>query len=102
MPIKVMDCRNDDEPYNTCKSHKANILLMEVSRVRPFTLEERLETANKVRKAQPECKIVILCDENSDPDMAERVKESKKRGYIDSFFYSSVSGEYLAAMLDAI
>ncbi|HZJ56932.1 MAG TPA: hypothetical protein VFD89_01690 [Clostridia bacterium] len=102
MPIRVMDCSKKNEPYITCKSHEANILLMEVMKISPFTLEERLKTAAKMKKSLPHCKIVVLCDENADPDMAEKVKEAKKMGFIDSFFYSSVSGEYLAAMLDAL
>ena len=102
MPIRVIDFNKRDEPYITCKSHDAKILLMETMRVSPFTLEERLETAKKTRETLPDCKIVLLCDENADPDMAEEVKDAKKIGLIDSFFYSSVSGEYLSAMLDAL
>jgi len=102
MPIRLTDCNKENEPYITCKSHNADILLMEVMRVPPFTLEERLRTAKQIRIELPECKLVLLCDENADPDMAEAVKEAKKQGFIDSFFYSSVSGEYLSAMLDAL
>ena len=34
--------------------------------------------------------------------LAERVKDAKKNGVVDGFFYSSVSGEYLAAALDSL
>lgn len=102
MPIRITDNSRENEPYNTCLSHNANILLMEAMQISPFTLEERLTIAEQIRKTLPNCKIVLLCDENADPNMAERVKSAKKMGLIDSFFYSSVSGEYLAAMLDAL
>lgn len=102
MPIRITDYNKENEPYNTCKSHNADVLLMEAIRMNPFTLEERLEIAQEVRKTLPNCKIVLLCDENADPNMAEQVKSAKKLGLIDCFFYSSVSGEYLAAMLDAL
>lgn len=102
MPIRVVDFNKEGEPYITCKAHKAHMLLMETMEAPYFTLEERLETAKKLREVLPSCKVVILCDENADPDMAEKVKEAKKLGLIDSFFYSSVSGEYLSAMLDAL
>lgn len=101
-PIRVNDCNKRDEPYDTCKSHNADILLMETLKMPDFTLDERLETAKLVKEDLPNCKIALLCDENANPDIAEKVKNAKKLGLIDSFFYSSVSGEYLAAMLDAL
>lgn len=102
MPIGVNNPDKKDEPYSTCKVNGAGILLMEASLAPPFTLTERLETAQQMRKTLPHCKIVLLCDEKADPDTAERVKDAKKMGLIDGFFYSSVSGEYLVAMLDAL
>ncbi len=102
MPISIGDCSNLEEPYLSSKSHNADIVLMEVARIPPFTLEERLVAANRINNALPNCKIVILCDEKADPELAEAVKDAKKQGLINSFFYSSVSGEYLSAMLDAL
>ena len=102
MPIRILDFSDKDEPYLTSKSHSADILLMEIAKVSPFTLEEGLKVVHKVRDTIPKCKIVFLCDENADPEVAESVKDAKKIGLIDSFFYSSVSGEYLSAMLDAL
>ncbi len=101
MPIRITDF-NKEEPYSTCESYNVDILLMEAMRLPPFTLEERLKTAQKIREALPSCKTVLLCDENVDPDMAEQVKKAAKMGLIDSFFYSSISGEYISAMLDAL
>lgn len=94
--------RRPDEPYNTCRSLDADILLMEVTRVPPYTMEERMNTVNQIRHDIPKCKIALLCDENADPELAENVKNAKKKGMIDSFFYTSVSGEYLADVLDTL
>ena len=102
MPIRIIDNKNEDEPCSTCKAHNADVLLMEVMKVPPFTLNERLKTARMIKEMLPECKVALLCDDNADPDTAEQVKDAKKSGLIDSFFYSSVSGEYLSAMLDAL
>lgn len=102
LPIRISDHSDKDEPYITSKSHDADILLMEVAKIQHFTLDQRLKTAIEIREHLPKCKIVLLCDENTDPDTAELVKDAKKMGYIDSFFYSSVSGEYISAMLDTI
>lgn len=102
LPLKVNDYTKQNEPCATCNSHQADILLMETGPLPFFTLSRRLETAEQVRKNLPHCKIVLLCDEKANPDTAEKVKDAKKMGLIDGFFYSSVSGEYLAAMLDSL
>ena len=91
-----------DEPYSTCRSLNADILLMEVTRVPHYTLEERMNTIKRIRLDIPKCKIALLCDENADQELAEQVKDAKKNGVIDGFFYTSVSGEYLAAALDSM
>lgn len=102
MPIRVNHDQTLKEPCDTTLAHKADILLMETTLVHPFTLEERLKTAHQVKERLPHCKVVLLCDENAHPSLAEKVKKAKKEGSIDSFFYTSVSGEYISAMLDAL
>ena len=102
MPLRVIDDKGAEEPYATCMAHDASHLLMEVTKVSPFTLKERLATAREVRASLPRCKIALLCDDLADPDTAEQIKEAKKHDLVDGFFYSSVSGEYLAASLDAM
>jgi hypothetical protein len=101
MPQRVIR-NSDDEPFLSCRSVNAAVLLMEVTRMPPFTIEARKATIAKVRAACPTCKIALLCDENADPETAEKVAELRKIGAIDNFFYSSVSGEYLAAALEAM
>jgi hypothetical protein len=50
----------------------------------------------------PSCKTALLCDEQAYPDLADKVKQAKQFGKISSFFYSSVTADYLAAALDAL
>ncbi len=102
MPETVTDFKKKDEPYASCKALSADILLMDVAKMPHNTLERRLETAQRVKETLPGCKIALLCDDNADPDTAERVKDAKKLDLIDSFFHSSVTGEYLSAALDAL
>ncbi|MDD7077464.1 MAG: hypothetical protein PUI42_04955 [Lachnospiraceae bacterium] len=101
MPQRILSS-DPDEPFKTCLSLNADILLMEVTRVPLYTLAERMTTISEVRRKIPKCKIALLCDENADQELAEQVKDAKKNGLIDGFFYSSVSGEYLAAALDSM
>lgn len=102
IPERVLNHSKKDEPYTTCQALNADVLLMDISRLPNFTLNQRLETANKVRKTLTNCKIALLCDEQADPDIAEKVKEAKMVGLIDGFFHSSVTGEYISAALDAL
>lgn len=102
MPERVLDHSKRDEPYVSCQALNADVLLMDISRLPSFTLNRRMETARKIRKALPKCKIALLCDENADPDIAEKVKDAKMMGLIDGFFHSSVTGEYISAALDAL
>lgn len=102
IPERIRDPSKEGEPYTTCLVLNADVVLMEISRLANFTLEERLRTAKDLRKSLPNCKIALLCDEHSDPDIAERVKSAKVMGLIDGFFHSSVTGEYISAALDAL
>lgn len=102
MPERVLDHSKEGEPYVTCQAINADVLLMDITRLPYFTLNQRMETARKVRERLPKCKIALLCDEHADPDIAEKVKDAKMMGLIDGFFHSSVTGEYISAALDAL
>ncbi len=86
----------------TCVDASAEVLLLEAAYQPGTTLYERLAEAKALRKALPHCKVVLLCDENSAPEIARSIVVAKIDGLIDDFIYSSVSASYFAAMLDAI
>jgi DNA-binding NarL/FixJ family response regulator len=85
-----------------CRTVSADILLAEVSYDPGTTLKTRIEEIKSIRKVSPDCKIVLLCDENSAPDIARSICNAKKDGVIDAFFYTSVSSTYLLDALDAL
>ncbi len=87
---------------DNCEMLSADILLAEVSYAMGTTVETRLREAKEVRTRAPGCKIVLLCDENSAPDIAREVTLAKRDGSIDNFFYSSVTAKYLLAALVAL
>ena len=80
----------------------ADILLMEVSHLIHSTLEARLAICDTLRHEVPECRLVLICDERADVELANRVKRAKQSGRIDAFFYASVTSNYLADALDAL
>ena len=78
-PVKTTDM---------CVFTEANILIMEVT---------------AYMKAQSSgCKIVLVVDENTEKKLADKVRQAKKDGLIDSFIYGSVSSTYLSAVIDAL
>lgn len=90
------------EIASVCKTLAADVLLMEVNRFPAAMLEKRLETGTQVRRCCPGCRIVLLCDEVADPELAEQVLRARQAGQIDGFFYASVTAGYLSAALEAM
>ena len=88
--------------FSLCRAAQADILLMEVSRVNAYALENRLGLIERVRRAVPHCQYVLLCDENGDPELARQVKCARQDRLIDAFLYASVTPAYLIAALDAL
>ena len=41
-------------------------VLMEVTRYPPYVMEERLKIRNAVKNVHPDCKVVLVVDENSE------------------------------------
>lgn len=91
-----------NDTLSLCCAMQAEILLMEVSRLPAYTLENRLKLIECVRRAMPNCKFVLLCDENGDPELARRVKTARQDHKIDAFFYTSVTPGYLTAAVEAL
>lgn len=85
-----------------CKRFCADIVLAEVSYACDATPEKRFKEIRAIRYASPNCKIALLCDDNSAPEIAHKITTAKKDGVIDVFFYSSVTAKYLTAVLSSL
>ena len=79
------------DALSLCAAMPADILLMEVSRLNAYTLESRLSLIDRVRRKIKACKFMLLCDENSDMELAHRVMHARQDRLIDAFLYSSVT-----------
>ena len=77
-------------------------VLMEVNGYPPYVLEERLKIRDAIKEVNPDCKIVLVVDENSEKKVAEEVRRAKKAGRIDQFIYGSISASYLVALMDTL
>jgi len=101
-PFRIPVGNKKSSVADNCKMLSADVLLAEVSYATGTTVETRLREVKEVKAQAPNCKIVLLCDENSAPDIAREVTLAKKDGTIDNFFYSSVTAKYLLAALIAM
>ena len=85
-----------------CKALCADILLMEVSYTPGTTVETRMDDISRLRTVDPGCRIALLCDDRSAPEIAYRITQLKKDRMIDGFFYTSVSESYLLSALASL
>jgi len=91
-----------DKVVDECKWLAPYALLMEVTGYTPWKLSERMKIRDAVKVNNPECKIVLVVDENAEKEVAKQVKQAKKDGLIDLFIYGSISASYLADVVDSL
>ncbi len=91
-----------DKVVDECKWIAPYALLMEVTGYTPWMLCERMKIRDAVKVQHPECKVVLIVDENAEKEVAKQVKQMKKDGFIDQFIYGSISATYLADIVDSL
>ena len=91
-----------DRVADECKWLEPYALLMEVTGYTPWVLSERMKIRDAVRANNPNCKIVLVVDENAEKELAKQIKQAKKDGLIDLFIYGSISASYLADVMDSL
>ena len=101
IPYKLSTSKTSDIIVD-CKALEPDIVLMAVSYLPEKAIENSLAISNAIRYEHPKCKIVFLRDENSFPELAEKIVSDKQDKKIDTFFYSSTDGKYLAAVLSSL
>lgn len=100
--FNVSCSESPEKTLDMCDYTLAQILIMEVTGYTPWRLEERMKIRNIVKERNPNCKIVLVVDENTEKKLADKVRLAKKDGLIDNFIYGSVSATYLSAVIDAL
>lgn len=99
---QIIVSEHPDKTVQHCRIFKPYALLMEATAYTPWMLEERLAIRDKVKKNDPDCKIVILVDDRADSGLAEKVKAAKRDALIDAFLFESVTEQYMAAVMDSL
>lgn len=94
-----------ESPYSTpewCKTHKPDVLLMEVKAFSPWMFSERMDIRNKVKRCSPNSRIILFVDDESDGELTEMVRQAKREGLIEAFLFGSVSDNYFASVIDSV
>lgn len=99
---QVVISKSPNETTKQCKLLQPYALLMEVTGYTPWRLEERLSIRDMVKKDSADCKVILIVDDVSEPELAENVKNAKQSGLIDAFLFTSTTENYLVAVMDSL
>lgn len=100
--IDVVRAESPKDTVELCQVYKPLLLVMEVTGYTPWMLCERLKLRDEVKAVCPKCKIALIVDSNTEKQAAKDVRDAKKNGLIDQFFYSSMTAEYLMDQIYAM
>ena len=84
---QVVISESPDSTAEWCKVHSPDVLLMEVKAYSPWMFSERMKIREKLRQSNPDCRIILFVDDESDYDLTEHVRQAKREGLIDAFFF---------------
>ena len=100
--IDVIRTESPKDTLELCQVYKPYVLIMEVTSYTPWKLDERLNLQEQVKAVCPECKIALIVDANTERQAAKDIRDAKKNGLIDQFFYGSMTAEYLMDQIYAM
>ena len=98
----VQKATSSKEIIQYCRLCDPYAVIMETTASSPYLPEERLKIRDEIKKISPDCKVVLVVDENSDKEVAKKVRQAKKDSIIDQFIYGSVSASYMVALMDTL
>ena len=100
--IDVVRAETSNDTVELCQMYKPFVLVMEVTGYTPWLLCDRLRLRDEVKSVCPDCKIALLVDSNTEKQAAKDIRDAKKNGIIDQFFYGSMTSEYLMDQIYAM
>lgn len=104
---KLDDCHvviseSPDATAEWCKTHRPDVLLMEVKAYSPWMFKERMAIRDKVKRNTESCRVILFVDDDTDEDLTEKVRQAKREGLIEAFLFGSVSENYFASVIDSV
>ena len=91
---KLDDCQvviseSPDATAEWCKTHRPDVLLMEVKAYSPWMFKERMAIRDKVERNTENCRVILFVDDDTDGELTEKVRQAKREGLIDAFLFFS-------------
>lgn len=104
---KLDDCQvviseSPDTTAEWCRTHRPDVLLMEVKAYSPWMFKQRMTIRDKVGRSVENCRIILFVDDDTDGELTEQVRQAKREGLIDAFLFGSVSENYFASVIDSV
>ena len=99
---QVVISESPDSTAEWCKTHRPDVLLMEVKMFSPWMFSERMAIRDKVKRSTENCRVVLFVDDESNKNLTEEVKQAKREGLIDALLFDSVSENYFASVIDSV
>ena len=98
----VVISESPDSTAEWCKTHRPDVLLMEVKMFSPWMFSERMAICDKVKRSTENCRIVLFVDDESNKNLPEEVQQAKREGLIHALLFDSVSENYFASVIDSV
>ena len=99
---QIVISESPDSTPEWCKTHRPDVLLMEVKAYSPWMFSERMAIRDKVKRSTENCRVVLFVDDESNKNLTEEVQQAKREGLIDAFLFDSVSENYFASVIDSV
>ena len=99
---QIVISESPDSTAEWCKTHRSDVLLMEVKMFSPWMFSERMAIRDKVKRSTENCRVVLFVDDESNKNLTEEVRQAKREGLIDAFLFDSVSENYFASVIDSV
>ena len=99
---QIVISESPDSTPEWCKTHRPDVLLMEVKMFSPWMFSERMAIRDKVKRSTENCRVVLFVDDESNKNLTEEVRQAKREGLIDAFLFDSVSENYFASVIDSV
>ena len=99
---QVVISESPDSTAEWCRTHRPDVLLMEVKMFSPWMFSERMAIRDKVKRSTENCRVVLFVDDESKKNLTEEVQQAKRKGLIDAFLFDSVSENYFASVIDSV
>ena len=100
--IDVVRAETPQDTVELCRVYKPFVLVIKITTYTPWLLSERLKLRDEVKATCPDCKIALIVDSNTEKQAAKDIRDAKKNGIIDQFFYGSMTAEYLMDQIYAM